>query len=400
MKTHHPTALIADDEPFMREALREQLQMLWPDLEIVAEAADGPEALRALIAHKPSFAFLDIRMPGLTGLQVAQLVEGHTRVVFVTAYDNHALEAFEANAVEGKRSFLQSAEQQWRMAEDAFLMSNAQAVASREAPLIDVGQVATAAIGGVATQIGINSIGGADLGQVMTSSALQGIVGGVGGQPSAVYVPRPHGGGDIGAAAVASVASGVGTSVGAGLGGFVGGLLNGGKASGPAGTKPFKDAKAVDPRDFFGAHPKDTVAKDLYRNAGHYGWKRIETVPGAQAFAPITGRGIARGAVFNHDEATGAVTAAFRILSLQPIDFGSVVVAMNEHLGQPARFASADTIMRAVWEEGHFVINDGSRITVGWSAAVPPIYAKAVSAVPPTAATSQSAAPSPAPTAN
>lgn len=301
---------------------------------------------------------------------------------------------------EGKRSFLQSAEQQWRMAEDAFLMSNAQAVASREAPLIDVGQVATAAIGGVATQIGFNSIGGADLGQVMTSSALQGIVGGVGGQPSAVYVPRPHGGGDIGAAAVASVASGVGTSVGAGLGGFVGGLLNGGKASGPAGTKPFKDAKAVDPRDFFGSHPKDTVAKDLYRNAGHYGWKRIETVPGAQAFAPITGRGIARGAVFNHDEATGAVTAAFRILSLQPIDFGSVVVAMNEHLGQPARFASADKIMRAVWEEGHFVINDGSRITVGWSAAVPPIYAKAVSAVPPTAATSQSAAPSPAPTAN
>lgn len=94
------TAVIADDEPFMREALREQLQMLWPALEIVAEAADGPEALRALTAHKPSFAFLDIRMPGLTGLQVAQLVEGRTRVVFVTAYDNHALEAFEASAVD------------------------------------------------------------------------------------------------------------------------------------------------------------------------------------------------------------------------------------------------------------------------------------------------------------
>ena len=94
------TAVIADDEPFMRDALREQLQMLWPELEIVAEAADGPQALRALTTHKPSFAFLDIRMPGLTGLQVAQLVEGRTRVVFVTAYDNHALEAFEANAVD------------------------------------------------------------------------------------------------------------------------------------------------------------------------------------------------------------------------------------------------------------------------------------------------------------
>lgn len=100
MTTHHLTAVIADDEPFMREALREQLQMLWPELEIVAEAADGPEALRALTVHKPAFAFLDIRMPGLTGLQVAQLVEGRTRVVFVTAYDTHALEAFEANAVD------------------------------------------------------------------------------------------------------------------------------------------------------------------------------------------------------------------------------------------------------------------------------------------------------------
>lgn len=84
----------------MREALREQLQVLWPALDVVAEASDGPEALRALMAHKPSVAFLDIRMPGLSGLQVAQLVEGNTQVVFVTAYDNHALEAFEANAVD------------------------------------------------------------------------------------------------------------------------------------------------------------------------------------------------------------------------------------------------------------------------------------------------------------
>jgi DNA-binding LytR/AlgR family response regulator len=100
MIPNHHTAVIADDEPFMREALREQLQMLWPDLDIVAEAADGPDALRALTLHKPSFAFLDIRMPGLSGLQVAQLVEGQTKVVFVTAYDNHAVQAFEARAID------------------------------------------------------------------------------------------------------------------------------------------------------------------------------------------------------------------------------------------------------------------------------------------------------------
>lgn len=100
MSSNHYTAVVADDEPLMREALREHLQILWPEVHIVEEAGDGPSALRALTAHKPDVAFLDIRMPGLTGLQVAQLVEGTTKVVFVTAYDNHALEAFEASAVD------------------------------------------------------------------------------------------------------------------------------------------------------------------------------------------------------------------------------------------------------------------------------------------------------------
>lgn len=94
------TAIIADDEPIMRDALREQLQVLWPDLSIVEEVGDGPSALRALSIHKPDIAFLDIRMPGLSGLQVAQLVEGSTKIVFVTAYDTHALEAFEASALD------------------------------------------------------------------------------------------------------------------------------------------------------------------------------------------------------------------------------------------------------------------------------------------------------------
>ena len=93
-------AVIADDERFMREALRDQLMTLWPELKIVAESVDGPQALRDITEHKPDIAFLDIRMPGLTGLQVAQLVPSATKIVFVTAYDSHALEAFEANAVD------------------------------------------------------------------------------------------------------------------------------------------------------------------------------------------------------------------------------------------------------------------------------------------------------------
>ncbi|MFN3305080.1 MAG: LytR/AlgR family response regulator transcription factor [Roseateles sp.] len=96
-----PTAILADDEPFMRAALRERLVQLWPELQLLQECEDGIQALRAIQRLKPQLAFLDIRMPGLTGLQVADALQGvTTRVVFVTAYDAHAVEAFEAQAVD------------------------------------------------------------------------------------------------------------------------------------------------------------------------------------------------------------------------------------------------------------------------------------------------------------
>lgn len=95
-----PTALICDDEPLMRANLRDHLRHLWPELTIVGEAENGPEALREIGARRPDLAFLDIQMPGLTGLQVAQLVDPATQVVFVTAYDRYALEAFDAHAVD------------------------------------------------------------------------------------------------------------------------------------------------------------------------------------------------------------------------------------------------------------------------------------------------------------
>jgi DNA-binding LytR/AlgR family response regulator len=94
------TALIADDEPLMRESLRDHLHKLWPDLKVVAEAEDGPSALQKIESLRPNIVFLDIRMPGLTGLQVARSMTAPTHVVFVTAFDSHALEAFEANAVD------------------------------------------------------------------------------------------------------------------------------------------------------------------------------------------------------------------------------------------------------------------------------------------------------------
>ena len=94
------TALIADDEPHLVQYLKAQLAQAWPELEIVRTAANGVEAAEAIAELEPDIAFLDIQMPGLTGLEVAQGIEGDTRVVFVTAYDQYAVDAFEARAVD------------------------------------------------------------------------------------------------------------------------------------------------------------------------------------------------------------------------------------------------------------------------------------------------------------
>lgn len=94
-----PTALLADDEPLLMNYLATRLQQLWPELNIVACARNGIEALSLVHQHKPDFAFLDIRMPGLTGLQVAESLH-HTRAVFVTAYDEYAIAAFERAAAD------------------------------------------------------------------------------------------------------------------------------------------------------------------------------------------------------------------------------------------------------------------------------------------------------------
>jgi DNA-binding LytR/AlgR family response regulator len=95
-----PTALIAEDEPLMRERLKEKLAEAWPELDIVAEAADGNAALSLFNERRPQIAFLDIRMPGKTGLDVAAAIGSDCHVVFITAYDQYALKAFDAGAVD------------------------------------------------------------------------------------------------------------------------------------------------------------------------------------------------------------------------------------------------------------------------------------------------------------
>ena len=96
----NPRAIIAEDEEVLREQLREQLSALWPELSIIAEAEDGIAALRALEADAPDILFLDIQMPELSGLEVAHQASGRCHVVFVTAYNQYAIAAFEEGAVD------------------------------------------------------------------------------------------------------------------------------------------------------------------------------------------------------------------------------------------------------------------------------------------------------------
>src|SRR6478672_11215337 len=98
-----PKALIAEDEKLLRDELVALVREAWPALDIVAICEDGAEALEALEAHRPDVAFLDIRMPGLTGLDVAAAAADtspHTQIVFVTAYNQYALDAFDRGAVD------------------------------------------------------------------------------------------------------------------------------------------------------------------------------------------------------------------------------------------------------------------------------------------------------------
>jgi DNA-binding LytR/AlgR family response regulator len=98
------SAVIAEDEPILRAQLKAKLGKLWPDLQIQAEAADGETALAAILAHRPTLAFLDIQMPEMSGVEVARQVAResglHCHIVFVTAFDQYAIQAFETGAID------------------------------------------------------------------------------------------------------------------------------------------------------------------------------------------------------------------------------------------------------------------------------------------------------------
>lgn len=95
-----PTCLIADDEPLLRESLEALLLELWPDLRVVARARNGRDAILQFEALAPDICFLDVRMPGLSGVEAAKTMSGRAQLIFVTAYDHYAVEAFTQGAID------------------------------------------------------------------------------------------------------------------------------------------------------------------------------------------------------------------------------------------------------------------------------------------------------------
>lgn len=95
-----PTALVAEDEPLLRDTLIRQLATAWPDLRVVAAARNGRQAVTLFEQHRPDICFLDVHMPGLSGVEAARAIGRRAHLVFVTAYDQYAVEAFAQGALD------------------------------------------------------------------------------------------------------------------------------------------------------------------------------------------------------------------------------------------------------------------------------------------------------------
>jgi DNA-binding LytR/AlgR family response regulator len=100
MTVSRPTALIADDEPLLRKSLARLLAEAWPELAVVAQARNGREAVKLFEVEQPDICFLDVHMPGLSGVEAARLIGRRAQLVFVTAYDKYAVQAFEQGALD------------------------------------------------------------------------------------------------------------------------------------------------------------------------------------------------------------------------------------------------------------------------------------------------------------
>lgn len=272
-----------------------------------------------------------------------------------------------------RQIFLNGAAEKWTTAENAFLLQNARLHAEKQGPLIDFGRVAKDAAGAASAQFQMTgAIGQSGISEVVGSSALSGIVSGATDTPAAnpyelragVYNYMTTGTGGM----ADRVNSNVNAAVATGVGSAVSGAVRQAMAGGGSAT-PFKFPEAADPRSFLGKQPSALSARELYREHGFVGWKMVDgsLEKGAMAFSPVAGDEHVQAAVYSFEPRTGAINAAFRVLTVAPAEFMNVVQGLEAFVRQKARFASSGNTLRAIWDDGTFVTADATRICVGWS---------------------------------
>ena len=248
-------------------------------------------------------------------------------------------EGMDAAAKKNHRKLL---EKQWPTMELALLTQNAELQRKKSAPLLDLGEAANAAASGAVNQAGMNA--------TIASS-----FGGTGGSILSGAM------GDI-----MQTAKGASSAL-------IGKMTDKG-ASQPTDLN-FKPGPELNPLSFFDRHPSTLNPKELYRENGFLGWKRMEQGQNASAYAPVLGDGAAQYAVFKHDVHTGAMVSAFRVLKVSPAAFSAAVSEFSNMLAAQPRYASQGAVLRAVWENGAFVTADAQKMSVGWSENAASTYA-------------------------
>ena len=285
-----------------------------------------------------------------------------------------------------KKQLMVTLEKQWEMAENALLMQNMKVQQAKDAPLIDFGQVLKASASGVASTVGMGSAMSGGVGDILTGATLEGLIAGAtdtapvnsAGVRAGIMSGVGYGGVITPASPGAVVTGAATTAVAGGVSNAVSNIFSGVLRGDKAAQSEFKFPEKADPTKFLGVAPSTLMGKDLYRENGYLGWKRIDgsQAQGAEAYAPVGGDPNIKAAVYTFDKQTGAVTAAFRILTVPPTEFTKVVQALDAQMG-PSRYASTGSILRAVWADGSFATADQSKITVGWSSLIPAVYAQA-----------------------
>ena len=260
-------------------------------------------------------------------------------------------------------------EQQWASIESSLLIANMQATREKNAPLLNVKQLALDVAEATVLDSQIGAITGGST-EILSASAIQGVVEGLGGDTSptptvwSMGTPMGIGGmsvGDVASSAASSTVAGGVQEVTAEL------VKKMTTQSESASYAKIELGDEIDPLEFLGKHPSAILPKDLYREIGFIGWKRVELNDATEIYAPVIGDKLIRASVYQTDLASGRIVSAFRVLNGTALSFGPLVDQISAKHKLTARYASSGDSLRAVWPNGVFLTADTKQMYLGWS---------------------------------